>query len=144
MRPDYTAGTKSTEWGTPQALFDELNEEFHFKLDACANAENAKCPVHFTLADNALWQEWASHESVFMNPPYGPHLADWVQKAWEESQRGCTVVCLLPARTDLGWFHDYCLNGEIRFIRGRLRFEGAKYNAPFPSMLVIFRPPGGD
>lgn len=46
---------------------------------------------------------------------------------------------LIPARTDTRWFHRYIYNQqEVRFIKGRLRFNGAKYNAPFPSMIVIF------
>ena len=76
---------------------------------------------------------------MFMNPPYGRQIGKWVQKAWEESQKaGTVVVCLLPARTDTAWFHDYCRKGEVRFIRGRLRFGDAKNTAPFPSMVVIF------
>lgn len=57
-----------------------------------------------------------------------------------ETTRGATVVCLVPSRTDTEWFHEYALRGEIRFIRGRLKFNGAKNSAPFPSLLVIFRP----
>jgi site-specific DNA-methyltransferase (adenine-specific) len=79
-----------------------------------------------------------------MNPPYGREITQWVKKAWEESQKGATVVCLLPARTDTRWFHSYVLGkAEIRFIKGRLKFEGAKNSAPFPSMIVIYRPPIG-
>lgn len=50
---------------------------------------------------------------------------------------------LLPARTDTRWFHDYIYNNqraEIRFIKGRLKFGGSKNSAPFPSMVVVFRP----
>ena len=47
---------------------------------------------------------------------------------------------LLPARTDTQWFHEYCLRGEIRFLRGRLCFNDQRLKrAPFPSMIVIFR-----
>ena len=46
------------DWATPQDLFDELNEEFHFNLDPCANAENHKCERYFTEEDNGLLQEW--------------------------------------------------------------------------------------
>ena len=78
-------------------------------------------------------------QTVWLNPPYGRTIGQWVRKAYEESRQGATVVCLLPARTDTAWFHEYCLQGEIVFIRGRLRFGGAKWNAPFPSMIVIFK-----
>ncbi|GEA16775.1 DNA N-6-adenine-methyltransferase of bacteriophage [Moorella sp. E308F] len=127
----------SDEWETPQELFDQLNEEFHFDLDPCATPQNAKCAQFFTKKENGLKQDWFG--TVFMNPPYGREIKQWVQKAYEEAEKGCTVVCLLPARTDTSWFHDYCLKGEIRFLRGRLKFGSAKNSAPFPSMIVIFR-----
>lgn len=127
------------DYETPQELFDELNGEFQFYLDAAASHENSKCHSCYTIEHNSLEMPWAVHHSIWLNPPYGRHLQDWVQKAYSESQKGCTVVCLLPARTDTAWFHDYCLKyGEIRWIRGRLNFDG-NHNAPFPSMIVIFR-----
>jgi hypothetical protein len=76
-----------------------------------------------------------------MNPPYGDVIVHWVKKAWESAQAGATVVCLVPARTDTGWFQDYCLDqGEVRFLRGRLRFGNADASAPFPSCLVVLGP----
>ena len=82
-----------------------------------------------------------------MNPPYGRTIGQWIRKAWESSRNGATVVCLLPARTDTLWWHD-CVSRatEIRFLKGRLRFEGAANSAPFPSAVVVFRrdaPVGG-
>ena len=63
-----------------------------------------------------------------------------MQKAAES---GCTVVMLLPARTDTKWFHEYIYGrAEVRFVRGRLKFGGSKNSAPFPSMVVVFR--GGE
>jgi len=126
----------SSEWETPQDLFDELDKEFGFGLDPCASKINAKCKTYYTKEKSGLGLPWFG--TVFMNPPYGREIGKWVKKAWEESQRGCTVVCLLPARTDTRWFHDYCMKGEVRFIKGRIKFIGAKWNAPFPSMIVIF------
>ena len=82
-----------------------------------------------------------------MNPPYGKDIKKWVVKAYEESQRGVLVVCLLPARTDTSWWWDYCMKGDIRFIRGRIKFKGlnkygklTNWNATFPSAVVIFNP----
>jgi phage N-6-adenine-methyltransferase len=72
---------------------------------------------------------------------YKPGIGDWVKKAYEESQRGCLVICLLPARTDTKFFHKYCLRGKIEFLEGRLKFGDAKNAAPFPSMIVVFEPP---
>jgi phage N-6-adenine-methyltransferase len=127
------------EWYTPQATFDALNAEFGFTLDPCCTHENAKCDRHFTQADNGLAQDWGS-EVTFMNPPYGREIKDWMRKAYESSLNGATVVCLVPARTDTAWWHDYSIKGEIRFLRVRLKFGGAETNAPFPSAVVIFRP----
>ena len=78
---------------------------------------------------------------MWLNPPYGRQIGKWVQKAYEESRKpGTVVVCLIPARTDTAWFHDYCLPyGRIEFIRGRVRFGGSQYDAPFPSMVVVFK-----
>lgn len=128
------------EWYTPQDFFERLNAEFNFTLDPCSTHENAKCEKHYTEADDGLKQSWHG-ETVFMNPPYGRPIKDWMRKAYESSNRnGATVVCLVPARTDTAWWHDYAMHGEIRFLRGRLKFGGAMDNAPFPSAVVIFRP----
>jgi len=130
------------EWATPQWLFDALDREFGFTLDPCATAGNAKCKRFFSRADDGLRQSWAG-EVVFMNPPYGREIAAWMRKAWESALHGGdTVVCLVPARTDTNWWHDYAMRGEVRLLRGRLKFGGAKYGAPFPSAVVVFRPTG--
>jgi hypothetical protein len=77
---------------------------------------------------------------VWLNTPYGRAIGEWVRKAYEESRKPDTVVvCLLPARTDTKWFHDYCAKGEVEFIRGRLHFSNYKWRAPFPSMVVVFQ-----
>jgi len=126
-------------WSTPQTFFDGLSAEFGFSLDVCALPENAKCAHYFTPSCDGLSQKW---EGVcWMNPPYGREIGKWVRKAYESSLEGATVVCLLPARTDTAWWHDYiALNAEVRFVRGRLKFGVAKNSAPFPSAIVIFRP----
>lgn len=127
------------EWPTPQWLFDALNREFAFTLDPCATAANAKCARFFTAADDGLAQDWTG-EVVFMNPPYGSVIGQWMRKAFESAQAGATVVCLVPARTDTAWWHRYAMRGEIRLLRGRLKFGDATSCAPFPSAIVIFRP----
>ena len=125
-------------WETPQDFFDKLNEEFHFTLDVCALPENAKCKKYYTPKENSLCQEWAG--VCFMNPPYGRQIGKWIKKAYEVSVHGgATVVCLIPARTDTAWWHDYAMKGEVRFLRGRLKFGGAKNSAPFPSAVIVFR-----
>lgn len=135
--------SKTDEWETPQETFDKLNEEFNFTLDVCATEENAKCSRFFSKKEDGLSKDWSKYR-CWMNPPYGRDIEHWIRKAFGEMLNGALVVCLLPARTDTRWFHNYCSHGEIRFIKGRLKFGGAKYNAPFPSMIVIFRPSGSD
>jgi site-specific DNA-methyltransferase (adenine-specific) len=132
--------SKSTEWETPQEFYEKLNMEFNFQLDPCATRFNHKCREYFTIEDDGLKQPWGG-KTVFMNPPYGRAVGNWIKKAYEESLKGATVVCLIPSRTDTAYWHDYCVKGEIRFIRGRLKFGGSENSAPFPSAVVIFRPP---
>lgn len=123
------------DWGTPKWLFDNLNEKFEFDLDVCASDSNHKCDKYYTEKENGLIQDW---ENVnWCNPPYGRQIGNWVKKAYEENQKGKTVVLLLPARTDTKWFHDYIyLNYRVDFIKGRLKFNDGKNPAPFPSMIV--------
>lgn len=138
MTATYWQSSASNEWETPAKTFDALNAEFGFTLDVAATAENAKCSEFFTQADDGLRQDWKG--VCWMNPPYGREIGKWVKKAYEESLKGALVVRLIPARTCTGWWHDYAAKGEVRFIRGRLRFSGSSINAPFPSAVVIFRP----
>ncbi len=130
------------DWETPQWLFDKLNSEFHFELDVCASANNHKCPAYINEEQNALIREWSLPfvpVNCWMNPPYGRGIGAWMKKAYEESLKGCVVVCLVPARTDTNWWWKYSLQGyEIRFIKGRLKFGNANNCAPFPSALIIF------
>ncbi|WP_189493767.1 DNA N-6-adenine-methyltransferase [Formosimonas limnophila] len=129
----------SDDWATPQALFDALNAVFKFETDVCAVPENAKCERFFTPAQNGLLQVWSG--TCWMNPPYGRTINQWIKKAFESTQtHQATVVCLLPARVDTKWWHHYCIHGEVTFLKGRVKFGGAKNSAPFPSVLVVFRP----
>lgn len=127
------------QWETPQRFFDELDKEFHFTLDPCADEHNHKCQKYFTKEIDGLSQNWGG-ETVFCNPPYGREIGKWVEKAATEN---ATTVMLIPARTDTKWFHDYIYGkAEVRFLRGRLKFGDSINSAPFPSMVVIFK--GGD
>ena len=129
------------EWATPDDFFRALDAEFHFTLDPCSTDDNAKCAKHFTKERDGLSQDWTG-ERVFCNPPYGREMPKWIAKCAEHGMRGGVAVMLIPARTDTRAFHEYIYHkAEIRFIRGRLKFGGAKNNAPFPSMVVVF---GGD
>ena len=127
--------SESGEWETPQGLFDKLNRVFNFTLDPCATPENAKCRCFYTIADNGLERSWKGHR-VFMNPPYGNSIVDWVKKAHDESSNAL-IIGLLPARTDTKWWHEYCEKFFYVLLKGRLKFSG-KGSAPFPSAIVIF------
>ena len=134
--------SKDDKWSTPQDFYDELNAEFGFTLDPCADEYNHKCDKYYTIEDDGLLQDWKG-EIVFCNPPYGKAIKDWVRKAYIE---GCkpntTVVMLIPARTDTIYFHKYIYHkAEIRFLKGRLKFGNSKNSAPFPSMVVVYRGP---
>ena len=130
--------SESDEWATPQWLFDALDKEFGFTLDPCSSDENSKCNHHHTMYDSGLLKDWA-HDTVFMNPPYSECNA-WMAKAYGAARDGAIVVCLVPSRTDTKWWHSYAMRGEIRFLKGRLKFGDAKDSAPFPSAIVVFRP----
>lgn len=121
MNTNVMFSSKTDAWATPKAFFAELDKEFHFDLDPCADEFNHKCEKYYTIADNGL-------------------LKEWVEKAFRTNEdHGNLVVMLLPARTDTKWFHDYIYHkAEIRFIRGRLKFGDSKNSAPFPSMVVVY------
>lgn len=124
-------------WATPQNLFNRLNEEFQFNTDVCAIQDNAKCEHFFSPEINGLDQEWKG--SCFMNPPYGKVIYDWLEKAYMESLKGSIVVCVIPARTDTRYFHEFCMRAsEIRLVKGRLKFGDSNNSAPFPSAIIIF------
>lgn len=125
--------SKSDEWATPTELFNTLNKMFNFTLDPCSSQDNYKCQKHYTKKEDGLNKDW-SDEIVFMNPPYS-ECSSWMKKAKESK---AFTVALVPSRTDTRWWHDYCLNTTLLFIKGRLKFGESKNSAPFPSVLIIF------
>ena len=161
---DVHFSSESNEWETPSDFFNKLNDEFNFTLDPCASNNNYKCDKYYTIKDNGLSKNWEG-QTVFMNPPYGREIKYWIEKAYRESLKGAIVVCLIPARTDTSYWHDYIFpySYDIRFIRGRITFgktEEVEYRgqlnifgikekrpinidsslpAPFPSAIVIFK-----
>ena len=131
--------SKSNEWNTPDDLYNTLDNEFNFTLDPCTNGLNNKCNKFYTEKENGLIQDW-SKDIVFMNPPYGRQISQWIEKAYNESLKGAKVVCLIPSRTDTKYWHDFIFNkaSEIRFIKGRLKFGNSKNSAPFPSAIIVY------
>ena len=141
MNKEVMFSSATDNWATPQDFFDELNAEFHFDLDVCADEINHKCDRYYTKEQDGLTMPWKG--IVWCNPPYGREIGKWVRRALFASINGATVVMLIPARTDTKWFHDYIYkrdNVEIRFVKGRLKFGNSKNSAPFPSMVVVFKP----
>lgn len=142
----FKSGNK--EWETPDSLFKPLEKEFNIVFDVCATHSNTKSRKWFDRKTDALKYSWSvipyvnnKKEALWMNPPYGRSIDNWVRKAYEEATKGATVIALLPARTDTSWFHNYIYNKhEVRFLKGRIKFVDAKSSAPFPSMVVVFKP----
>ncbi len=148
MKTGGMFSSNSYKWETPQGLFGELNAIYDFTLDPCATPANAKCKKFYTIEDDGLSKDW-NGERVFVNPPFGFQLKYWIKKA-SEIQDGL-VVCLLPARTDTRYFHDYIYDketglwkAEVQLLKGRLKFGGGENSAPFPSMVVVFDPKNWD
>ncbi len=139
MTTAYMPVSKTDDWATPQYLFDEWNAKYDFDLDAAASSTNHKCDNWYGLDHpeeskrDGLAQAWTG--ITWVNPPYGRVLNQWVGHAAEQLS---PVVMLLPARTDTRWFHSYCINQRITFIKGRVKFGGSSFGAPFPSMIVEF------
>ncbi len=136
------------DYETPSLLFRYWCDRLGLSpsIDVCATVANTKCVRFFTPKTNGLLQFWSG--TCWMNPPYGREIGKWVAKASVAAfHQSATVVALLPARTDTKWWHDYVepillgtLPGQVHFLKGRVRFVGAKSSAPFPSVIVVFQP----
>ena len=118
---------------TPIELFRSLDKEFNFQLDPCSSTSkpnNLKTPHYFLYPEkDGLKEDWSKYKSVFVNPPF-KHANKWVEKAYNEGNKGATVVVLVPVKSDTAWWHDYALKAkEIRFVRGRVTFEN--FDDPF-------------
>ena len=150
--------SKYSSWRTPPDLLARVQAEYPLAIDVCATEGHQVCPAY--IPPNALVVDWRSEAAGagyrtdrtfgWMNPPYGRGIGVWVQKAAKTAADGLGMVCLLPARTDTRWWHDYCepvlrgkRPGEVVFLRGRVKFLDAggvaKHPAPFPSVIVVFK-----
>lgn len=126
---DAMFSRKSDHWATPPEVYDALHAEFGFTFDPCPLKGD----------EDGLKRRWSGR--VFCNPPYSK-IPEFIKKALWHLHTGDVelAVFLIPARTDTAWFHDYCWGkAEVRFCRGRIKFQGARWTAPFPSMIVVFR-----
>ncbi len=152
MTKGFTTGMRTSlddTWTTPKDFFNKLNYEFNFGLDAAALQRSTLVPNNWYGPDHPeaarrdafgrLWNMDAEGKPIWLNPPYGRVIGKWMEKANKEANLGGTVVCLVPARTDTNWWHSYCIQHEVRFIKGRLKFGDSKSAAPFPSAVVIVK-----
>ncbi len=136
-------------WTTPRSFYDRLDKEFDFALDAAALSASTLVPSNWYGPDHpeqarqdALNRDWVADSlggTVWLNPPYGRTIKKFMAKADAEAKRGASIVCLVPSRTDTGWWWDSVIHHEVRFIKGRLRFGNSSNSAPFPSAVVIMR-----
>jgi site-specific DNA-methyltransferase (adenine-specific) len=115
------------DYKTPPELYKNLDDKYRFTFDPC--------PINPTF--DGLSIDWG--DSNFVNPPYGRHIKRWVKKSFLQAQKGRLVVLLIPSRTCTKYWHKYVMQAqEILFIKGRLRFDGLKYPAPFSSAIFVF------
>lgn len=129
----------SDNWKTPEIFYKGLDEVFNFDFDPC--------PYNHDMSWDGLTVDWGKRN--FINPPYNRKDKElFIKKAIEESEKGKLCVMLLPVSTSTKIFHDYILPNltEIKFLRGRLRFEGYNTKGEFvknktgmhDSMIVVF------
>lgn len=127
------------DWGTPMDLFLPLMMEFRFTVDAAASDSQHMLEDYWTEETDGLAQDWY-RQTVWVNPPFD-HLSlnAWAAKAWKESRAiGTVVVMLVPVKSDQQFWHDYAIRTEVRFLRGRISFVGAKGCFPGPLALLVF------
>ena len=133
------------DWRTPASVLDRVRRVRAIGLDPCPAEDsehwfatsNLQRPKYDGLT--APWMDYVDclRELVFVNPPYGRALGDWM-RACASNSYGLHIIALVPARTDTNWFR-WCWGADaICFLRGRITFEGAPAPAPFPSCLPFW------
>lgn len=123
------AASSRDNWRTPDDVFQTLNREFGFVLDAAASKENHLAPKYHSLPciDDpysclcGLHAAWTG--PVFVNPPYGEGLGAWMTKCYTEAVQGLTVVALVPCSVEAQWYKDAMetCDEERRMVR-RIQF----------------------
>lgn len=135
---------QSDEWVTPPELFQDLAYAYGpFDLDPAAQPDTAQAPRFYTPVEDGLAQPWDG--VVWLNPPYS-QVGLWVAKAVREVASGAAtrVVCLVGARTDTRWWHEFVPRAtEVVLLKGRVRFctpaGDRRQSAPFPSAVLVFQ-----
>tara|TARA_Y100000114_G_scaffold132609_1_gene131479 strand:+ start:386 stop:856 length:471 start_codon:yes stop_codon:yes gene_type:complete len=144
----YINKSRTDSWATPQYILDEVLEDAKKNINPDIKLSKFDpCPLNDTptfdgLDRSCIWKTQVSDDEIlYINPPYSALKSTkkregWIERiAWEAKSFNTKICVLIPARTDTQWFHDYCCRiGKIEFMRGRVKFEGAKSSAPFPTM----------
>lgn len=168
--------SSKSDWRTPLELFDALDREFAFGVDVAANEANRLCDTwygpgaaSYGRPANALGVDWTDARPYFMNPPYqrgnkalgieSEPLMPWVEKAWNGSIKGATVVGVLPFNPQTVWYRAWVMGigaeslwlghaaSEVRMLPHRVTFlrpDGTPAdNAPGNTCIVVWRPNPG-
>jgi site-specific DNA-methyltransferase (adenine-specific) len=127
-------------WRTPAWLVRAIQTIGPITLDPCASRVKAHHFAERNYTRRGLVDFWPHHGLVYVNPPYSRAIATWAAHCRTQASRGATVLLLVPARPDTAWWHESVATGanRIAFLRGRLKFQGARHAAPFPSALVLY------
>ena len=121
-----TLGSYTDNWSTPKEIYDYFINQLGF-FDPC--------PLYSDYDNlNQLYDN-----DLFINPPYSD-INSWIDFAIKNNNySNKQITMLVPARTDVKWFHKALEHGaEVQFIKGRLKFGNSKQSAPFPSIFLIF------
>jgi len=155
-------------WQTPQWLFDELDKEFNFDIDLCANAENSKCDRFYSdyltnrihrkgdHSGDATGYYWSleGHNNplscdkihcAFMNPPYSrptktnPGINAFIEKAWEDSKH-CKIVCLVKCDPSTKWWATFWNYEPVKKLHDQYEIYTIENRGPKSGCEVRFLP----
>lgn len=139
--------SKRVSWNTPERVLDLVRKVFEdgIGLDPASNSESivdAAFGYREESGGNGLIADWGEYETVYLNPPYGRAIGEWIDKCGRSRLRypHLEIIALLPARPDTRWFAGVWKASALCFWRGRLRFLGAPSSAPFPSVVAYWGP----
>ena len=142
--------SKNPNWETPDEVLEVIQSYRPIRLDPCTTKENPTMALEwYTPEDDGLSKNWEMEKGglVYINPPYGRAIGKWVGKAVGENCSrpytqaiGAEIIMLLPARTDTSYWQYgvFPSANALCFVRGRIKFKGAKSGAPFPSAFAYF------
>ena len=124
--------TKMKYIRTPETIWESLNQEFNFTIDACASDKNHLVERYWTIESNALKQNWDG-EIVYCHPMYDQRTPQFIRKAVSSN---CLSVFLLPSSTNSVYFHKYLWDSslhksregiEVRFLAKAKGLYGYKF-----------------